>query len=120
MLCLFTDVILCNFEEDLCNWDQKLSSNYKWGRITGQMSSDDGLGAPAQDLNGDTDKYFLYVFNDSGETSEEKRSRTWITSPQFKSSEHPLECLSFWFQFNVGSCTDSTKINRLGYNICMY
>ena len=100
--------IKCDFEADFCGWALEADqSNFSLQRLTGSSVVEMNIEGPTLDVNGDVSKHFLmttnYLSQDllPGVTSS-------ITSPTFLASEHPFECMKFWFSFGVN---DLLKVN---------
>ena len=93
-------MILCNFQENLCDWAVKSDNNYKWIRRTSDQLANNNIPGPESDLNEEKDKFFLMASDKLGGDSP-IGSTTQILSPDFKTSEHELECFTFWYQFDV-------------------
>ena len=71
---------------------------HKWQRKTANEIGD-GLG-PDQDKDGMFDTYFMIASNQN-EPEQGVDAFAELRSPFFKSTEHPVECFSFWFYFGV-------------------
>ena len=97
------DVILCHFQDDICNW--KITSEtdyYKWKRYNGKSLSDEEIPGPNGDLNSDQQKYFLLASTVIGE-NDKPGHYTILSTEEFVVKEHPVECLSFWYEFGVST-----------------
>ena len=96
-------MILCNFEEDYCDW--KLDSKdhlYKWRRRSTNQLSNNDLPGPESDYMGEKETFFLYAGDKiAGTNSTGTGLSATLRSPDFLVEEHPLECFSFWFYFGV-------------------
>ena len=97
--CFFLAVILCNFEEDFCDWTNVIDKP-DWGfeRKTAEELAAESRPGPDVGLNGVKNDHFLIAGN--LEDSQEG-SVAAMQSPYFKSKEHPVECFWFWFYFSV-------------------
>ena len=95
----FPAVILCNFEEDFCDWTNVIDKP-DWGfeRKTAEELAEESRPGPDVGLNGVKNDHFLIAGN--LEDSQEG-SVAAMQSPYFQSKEHPVECFWFWFYFSV-------------------
>ena len=53
--------------------------------------------------------------NEAGPTDD---TAAELRSPFFKTTEHPVECFSFWFYFGVSY--QLSTLSRLYYKYCLY
>ena len=99
LFAFFLAVILCNFEEDFCDWTNVIDKP-DWGfeRKTAEELETESRPGPTEGLNGVKNDHFLIAGN--LEDSQEG-SVAAMQSPYFKSKEHPVECFWFWFYFSV-------------------
>ena len=99
----FTAVILCNFEEDMCDWkslsDDKL---YKFSRKKSEQLGNQDLPGPDGSVN-DESTFFMYAGHKMAGINSTNGVTATLKSPDFVIEEHPLECFSFWFYFGVSS-----------------
>ena len=63
------------------------------------------------DHNGATNKCMMLAgYNDT----DAKSATTYLVTPGFKGSEHPRECLNFWY--NIGVSFDNYRIPKIVTN----
>jgi hypothetical protein len=97
----FTAVILCNFEDNLCDWkslsDDKL---YKWSRKKSEQLGNNDLPGPDGSVNAES-TFFMYAGHKIAGINSTNGVTATLKSPDFVIEEHPLECYSFWFYFGV-------------------
>ena len=91
---------MCHFQEDNCNWAIQSDNAFKWERYNAQNLENEGIPGPMGDLNDAKDKNFM-IASEAKAGDVAAGSKTWLRSANFKVKEHPLECLSFFFQFGV-------------------
>lgn len=100
---MFTlDIIICTFEEDLCGFELNSIDNQEhWHfiRATSEELSNQGIVGPDLDYMGVKSGHFMLATDEL--KGHEEFAMAEMKSPYFKSSEHPKECLSFWFYFNI-------------------
>ena len=102
---MISALILCTFEEDLCNWQiQSDDEKYKWDRKTEDQLVADNIPGP---LNGDyhdeKNKFFMIASDFVAGQDSFEGAKTIIKSPDFLVEEHPIECFNFWFYFGVSA-----------------
>ena len=95
-------MVLCTFQDNVCDWENKSDGPYKWERLNANKLIEDGNPGPAGDLNNDATKNFMIASDARGGDSK-PGDKAWLKSPKFHIEQHPLECLSFWFQFGVST-----------------
>ena len=99
----FTAVILCNFEDGMCDWktlsDDKL---YKFSRKKSEQLGNQDLPGPDGSVN-DESTFFMYAGHKMAGINSTNGVTAQLKSPDFVIEEHPLECFSFWFFFGVSS-----------------
>lgn len=94
-------LIKCEFEADYCGWVLEADeSNFTLQRLTGSSVVEMSVEGPNQDVNGNESKHFLLTTNYMSQFLLPGVT-TSITSPTFLGSEHPVECMRFWFSFGV-------------------
>ena len=99
----FSAIILCNFEKNKCGWSIKTSDElnvWTFQRMTTNGLETDSLPHPSGDYNGNNNGHYMIASNAFG-VDAKPNSVAQLISPVFKSSEHPVECFAFYFNFGV-------------------
>ena len=98
---LFSAEILCNFQANICDWDKKPdNATFMFHRHSANQLENSNMTGPDQDYMGDKKGRFMIasIYRDNATVENEF---AWLRSPLYKSSEHPIECFNFWFNFGV-------------------
>ena len=91
-------MILCNFQKNTCGWDKKPdNASFIFQRHTAEQVGDNP--GPDVDYQGKVDKMFMIASLDREASVKNEIAR--FRSPEFISSEHPVECFHFWFNFGM-------------------
>ena len=99
----FIAVILCNFEEDFCDWSNVVDKpEWSFERKTAEELVEENRPGPENGVNGINNDHFLIAGNLQ---ESQEGSVASIQSPYLKSKEHPVECFWFWFYFSVSDFT---------------
>ena len=110
----FTAVILCNFEDNICDWkslsDDKL---YKFSRKKSEQLGNQDLPGPDGSVNAES-IWFMYAGHKMAGINSTNGVTATLKSPDFVIEEHPLECFSFWFYFGVSFFIYITVVNLWG------
>ena len=96
-------VIICDFENGLCEWSVEGGDWYKWEHYNAKNLDVDGFAGPDTDYQGQDDKYFIIAHLTDNQYSGEQNVLTKIKSPLFEVDQHPVECFSFYYIFDVSS-----------------
>jgi hypothetical protein len=94
--------ITCDFSRDFCHWEAQTNDpegHFIWRRRNGREISQDGISGPPKDRWESDESFFLHVSTNRAHTEE--RVNTAMISPYLIGSEHPVECLTFWFSRTV-------------------
>ena len=99
----FTDLILCTFEENFCDWAiQNDDDKYKWIRKNENQLNNNNIPGPVNgDYHNEKDKFFLIASDHVAGQEVPPGSKTILKSPDFMVADHPIECFNFWFYFGV-------------------
>ena len=113
-------MILCNFEEDYCDWKLDSVDNlYKWQRRT--VGGLENFPRPDGDYHGEKNTFFLYAGDKiAGSNSTGTGLSATLRSPDFLVEEHPLECFSFWFYFGVSFKSISVTKEFCRAKFCLF
>ena len=96
-------LIRCDFSDDYCNWQVGASneeSGFIFQRTTSLLLADEDIFGPEYGHSGFEDDYFAYVTT-HGTADFQHDFATYLQSPYLIGSQHPEECLEFWFEFPV-------------------
>jgi hypothetical protein len=96
--------ITCTFETDLCSWEFQSTAPddiFIWSRLRGIDLTNQGLHGPSVDHLENSEGYFIYVGSKLDMPEDPDPFKTYFTSPYFVGSDHPIECISFWFSIEV-------------------
>ena len=106
---VFSDIIVCHFEDDLCNWEiTGTDQQYIWQRLNAKQLDENGFeSGPSGDHGEDINKFFMIATRETSPGSD-GAVNTQILSPRFKIVEHPTECFGFWYQIGVLSVSTCT------------
>ena len=100
----FSAVIECSFEQNVCDWKVVTNDddgNYRWVRKKPTQLSNNDIPGPNQDFGGNNDRFFMIASNALAPADDPSNTYTRLESAFFKSKEHQIECLKFWFYFGV-------------------
>ena len=95
---------MCDFQANKCDWDKKPdNATFMFRRHSANQLENFNMTGPDQDYQGEKTGRFMiasiYRDNAAVESLEDDRAR--LRSPIYNSSEHPVECFNFWFNFGV-------------------
>ena len=93
-------IIECNFQNNICQWTKITSDdsgNFQWTRHNSRQLLADNLPCPPTDWDNKDNKYFMIASNAIAGPTDPKNVFAKLESPFFKASQHPVECISFWF-----------------------
>ena len=97
-------MIVCNFEQDLCNWESNPSqidgSKYTWQRNTSVNFEELGMPAPPSDHTSNREKHYILA-SDIFPPDAPGGATAVLLSPYFKGNDHLHECFEFWVYFGV-------------------
>ena len=96
---LFSAEILCNFQTNICGWD-KNNATFMFHRHSANQLENSNMTGPDQDYQGEKKGRFMIASIDRDNSTIENEI-AWLRSPIYNSSEHPVECFNFWFNFGV-------------------
>ena len=92
---------MCDFQANTCGWDKKPdNATFIFQRHSAQQLENSNMPGPVQDYQGEKNKRFMIASIDRADFNVENEIARF-RSPIFKSSEHPVECFNFWFNFGV-------------------
>ena len=94
-------MILCDFENGLCQWSVEGGDWYKWEHYNAKNLAVDDFAGPESDYQGHDDKYFIIAHLTDNQYSGDQNVLTKIKSPLFEVNQHPVECFSFYYIFDV-------------------
>ena len=94
-------VILCDFEQGLCQWSVEGGDWYQWEHFNAKNLAGEDFAGPDADYQGHDDKYFIIAHLTDNAYSGDQNVLTKIKSPLFEVNEHPVECFSFYYIFDV-------------------
>lgn len=98
------DNIICNFDEDKCNFEISTSDptdGYKWDRRIPKDLAANSIPGPPFDALEHENGYLMIASDYLTNPDTPQDAFTRLKTPYFKSSEHPLECIRFWFYWGV-------------------
>ena len=87
----------------MCGWNVQDNDGlhfWKWTRGTSKSFQEENVPSPEASYDNEAEGHFIIASNIIAEQSEEN-TETDIISPIFKSSEHPVECFAFYYNFGV-------------------
>ena len=96
-------LIRCDFTTDFCKWEIGASneeSGFVFQRTTSKLLADDKIPGPESGHSGDENDYFAYATT-HGTADFQHDFATYLQSPYLIGSQHPEECLEFWFEYPV-------------------
>lgn len=82
-------LLSCNFERDLCNWQQDKTENLDWTRDSGGTASS-GTGPSFDHTTGGKSGYYIYT-----EASVNNNKTARLLSPPLQVST--IVCVNFWY-----------------------
>ena len=92
-------LIRCDFSADYCNWQVEASdeaSGIIFTRTNSKVLSGDDIPGPELSHSGKDDDFFVFV---TTKNTEETGFGTMLESPYLIGSQHPEECMEFWFEY---------------------
>ena len=104
MLIISAYNISCDFSQDLCHWEPTSgdqSGRFIWTRKNGEELGQEGAMGPATDRLDSATGYF--VFARAAPDLPIEPFTTLLASPYLIGSQHPIDCLSFWFSMSVST-----------------
>ncbi|XP_041467512.1 MAM and LDL-receptor class A domain-containing protein 1-like [Lytechinus variegatus] len=83
----------CDFESDLCTWNQDVNNDFDWIRASGATDSA-GTGPSSDHTIGDQTGYYIYIETSNGSPGDVAR----LNSQFLKNIDDTGYCMEFWFQ----------------------